>query len=102
MTSTELLSLGVAVKDFSEININKLSILRNIILATSLSNTRQKELQCQNKKMTLAKNKESSIKTPIKKDSSDQRKWYSVVFTLVIVATVATRFYKVTEPDHVW
>lgn len=52
--------------------------------------------------MTSAKNKESSIKTPFKKDSDDNKNFYFVVFAIVIVATVATRFYKVTEPDHVW
>lgn len=42
------------------------------------------------------------MKSAAKKDSSDNNKSYLFVFTLVIIATVATRFYKVTEPDHVW
>lgn len=52
--------------------------------------------------MTSTKNKESSIKTPAKKVLSDTNSWYFIVFSVVIVATVATRFYKVLEPDHVW
>lgn len=52
--------------------------------------------------MTLAKNKESSIKSLTKKESSDDRKWYLMVLAVVVFATIVTRFYKVNEPDHVW
>lgn len=52
--------------------------------------------------MTSAKSKDSSMKTPVKKDSGEHRQWYLLALTLVIVVTIATRFYKVTEPDHVW
>lgn len=42
------------------------------------------------------------MKTAAKKESGDHRQWYTLALALVIVVTVATRFYKVTEPDHVW
>jgi hypothetical protein len=61
-----------------------------------------KRHQCQNRKMTSSKNKESSIKTLVKKDSSETNKWYLTVFAVVIAVTIATRFHKVNEPDHVW
>lgn len=52
--------------------------------------------------MTLTKTKESSIKSSAKNNHIANDKRYLAVFTLVIAVTVATRFYKVTEPDHVW
>lgn len=52
--------------------------------------------------MTLTENKDSSIKSLVKKDPNERNKQYFIVFTVVIAVTLATRFYKVTEPDHVW
>jgi hypothetical protein len=55
--------------------------------------------------MTSTKNKESpksSNKSSPKKATQSSDNLYLIVFTIVIVVTFATRFYKVTEPDHVW
>ncbi|KAG5671930.1 hypothetical protein PVAND_002098 [Polypedilum vanderplanki] len=61
----------------------------------------KERVQCKNKKMTSTKNKESSIKNSPKKVVNNETNWYFTVFVLVIAVTFATRFYKVTEPDHV-
>jgi len=42
------------------------------------------------------------MKTSSKSDSQGSNNFYLAIFALVLVATIATRFYKVTEPDHVW
>lgn len=36
------------------------------------------------------------------KKESNYNNLYFQIFIVVIAVTFATRFYKVTEPDHVW
>lgn len=52
--------------------------------------------------MTSTKNKDSSMKSSSKNNPQSRTNWYLTVFIVVAVVTAATRFYKVSEPDHVW
>ncbi len=50
--------------------------------------------------ITLKRGDEFNHFLPLR-DGSSNKIWWRV-FALLMIATVATRFYKLDQPDHVW